>query len=156
MRFKISGLLLLAAAAYLAISAIIGVQQQRNDAITVQVQPLVAIFLIFDADAIIGLTDPRTLAVVCATGFIYVFGSLTWYGAINRLSLAWTTALTIPGVPMLSFLFAIVFLGEHPSGREVCGMLIAVAGVFFLVLGADANRKHRDAELAEAVHPPLA
>ena len=46
MRFKISGLLLLAAAAYFAISAIIGVQQQRNDAITVQVQPLVAIFLI--------------------------------------------------------------------------------------------------------------
>jgi drug/metabolite transporter (DMT)-like permease len=37
---------------------------------------------------------------------------------------------------MLSFMFAIFFLGEHPSAREVRGMLIAVAGVFFLVLGA--------------------
>ncbi len=117
---------------------------------------LVAIFLAFDAGASIALADPRTLAVICVTGgFVYVLGSLTWYGAINRLSLAWTTALTIPGVPMLSFLFAIVLLGEHPSAREVRGMIIAVAGVLFLVLGADAGRKHRDAELAEAVHPPL-
>ena len=117
---------------------------------------LVAIFLVIDAGAAVALADPRTLAVICATGgFIYVLGSLTWYGAINRLSLAWTTSLTIPGVPMLSFLFAIVFLGEHPSTPEVCGVLIAVAGVLFLVLGADAGRKHRDTELAEAVHPPL-
>jgi drug/metabolite transporter (DMT)-like permease len=117
---------------------------------------LVAIFLAIDAGASIALADPRTLAVICVTGgFIYVLGSLTWYGAINRLSLAWTTALTIPGVPMLSFLFAIVFLGEHPSAREVRGMIIAVTGVLFLVLGSDAGRKHRDAELAEAVHPPL-
>jgi len=117
---------------------------------------LVAIFLTTDAGASVGLADPRTLAVICVTGgFIYVLGSLTWYGAINRLSLAWTTALTIPGVPMLSFLFANVFLGEHPTAREVRGMIIAVTGVLFLVLGADAGRKHRDAELAEAVHPPL-
>jgi drug/metabolite transporter (DMT)-like permease len=117
---------------------------------------LVVIFLITDSGAAVGLADPRTLAVICTTGgFVYVLGSLTWYGAINRLSLAWTTALTIPGVPMLSFFFAIVFLGEHPSVREVRGMIIAVAGVLFLVLGADAGRKTRDAELAEAVHPPL-
>jgi len=117
---------------------------------------LVAIFLIRDARAVVGLADPRTLAVIFATGgFVYVFGSLTWYGAINRLSLAWTTALTIPGVPMLSWLFAIVFLGEHPSTREMSGMVVAVAGVLYLVLGAEAGRKHRDAELAEAVHPPL-
>jgi drug/metabolite transporter (DMT)-like permease len=117
---------------------------------------LVAIFLVTDAGAAVALTDPRTIATIFTTGaFIYVLGSLTWYAAINRLSLAWTTALTIPGVPMLSFLFAIVFLGEHPSAREVRGMIIAVAGVLFLVLGADAGRKHGAAELAEAVHPPL-
>ena len=46
MRFKISGILLLAAGAYLAISAIASVQQQRSDALTAQVQPLVAIFLV--------------------------------------------------------------------------------------------------------------
>ena len=84
-----------------------------------------------------------------------MFGSLTWYGAINRLSLAWTTALTIPGVPLLSFLFAIILLGEHPGGRELSGMLVAVAGVLFLVLGADAGRKMSDVAAAEAVHPPL-
>jgi drug/metabolite transporter (DMT)-like permease len=117
---------------------------------------LVAIFLVTDAGAAAALADPRTLAVIGITGgFVYVLGSLTWYGAINRLSLAWTTALTIPGVPILSFLFAIVFLGEHPSAREVRGMIIAVAGILFLVLGADGGRKHGDIELAEAVHPPL-
>lgn len=117
---------------------------------------LVAIFLATDAQAAAALAEPRTLAVIFTTGgFVYVLGSLTWYGAINRLSLAWTTALTIPGVPMLSFVFAIVFLGERPSPREVSGMIIAVGGVLFLMLGADAGRKHRDAALAEAVHPPL-
>jgi drug/metabolite transporter (DMT)-like permease len=52
-------------------------------------------------------------------------------------------------------MFAIIFLGERPSGREVGGMLVAVAGVLFLVLGADAGRKASDLEAAEAVHPPL-
>ena len=118
---------------------------------------LVTIFLVSDSGAVNALADSRTLAVIFVTGaLIYVLGSLTWYGAINRLSLAWTTALTIPGVPMLSFLFAIIFLGEHPSVHEVRGMLIAVAGVLFLVLGADAGRRPNDAEAAEAVHPPLA
>jgi drug/metabolite transporter (DMT)-like permease len=117
---------------------------------------LSAIFLVTDFGAVSALAEPRTLIVIFVTGaLIYVLGSLTWYGAINRLSLAWTTALTIPGVPMLSFIFAIFFLGEHPSAREVRGMLIAVAGVFFLVLGADAGRKSSDVEAAEAVHPPL-
>ncbi len=117
---------------------------------------LVTIFVVSDFGAVNSLADPRTLVVIFTTGaFIYVLGSLTWYGAINRLSLAWTTALTIPGVPMLSFLFAIIFLGEHPSVREVGGMLIAVAGVFFLVLGTDAGRKSSDAEAAEAIHSPL-
>ncbi len=117
---------------------------------------LVAIFLVSDFRAVRMLAEPQTLAVIFVTGgLVYVLGSLTWYGAINRLSLAWTTALTIPGVPMLSFLFAIIFLGEHPSTREVGGMLIAVAGVLFLVLGANAARKHSDREAAEAVHSPL-
>jgi drug/metabolite transporter (DMT)-like permease len=117
---------------------------------------LVAIFLVSDFNAVTGLANPRTLAVIFVTGgFVYVFGSLTWYGAINRLSLAWTTALTIPGVPLLSFLFAIIFLGEHPSGRELGGMLVAVTGVLFLVLGADAGRKTGDMEAAESVRPPL-
>ena len=117
---------------------------------------LTIMFVVLNAPAAAALAQPRTLAVIGVTGgCIYVFGSLTWYGAINRLSLAWTTALTIPGVPMLSFLFAIVFLGEHPSARELGGMMIAVVGVLLLVLGSDAGRTHRDAELAEAVHPPL-
>jgi len=117
---------------------------------------LLAILLVSDRYAIAGLADRRTLAVIFVTGaFVYVLGSLTWYGAINRLSLAWTTALTIPGVPLLSFMFAIVFLGEHPSERELGGMLVAVAGVLFLVLGADATRRTGDVEAAEAVHPPL-
>jgi hypothetical protein len=46
MRFKISGILLLAAAAYLAILAIIGLQQPRNDAPIGEVQALIAIFLV--------------------------------------------------------------------------------------------------------------
>ena len=46
MRFKLTGILLLAAGAYLMISTMISLQQQRNDALTTQVWPLIAIFLV--------------------------------------------------------------------------------------------------------------
>jgi drug/metabolite transporter (DMT)-like permease len=43
---------------------------------------------------------------------VYFLGTLTWYGAISRLSLSWTTAVVVPGVPVLTVVFAAVFLGE--------------------------------------------
>src|SRR5439155_25464998 len=78
--------------------------------------------LICDRAALRGLTDGNVLVAGCATGaFIYFLGSLSWYGVINRLSLSWTTALVIPGVPILSFGFAMIFLGERPAVREIFG-----------------------------------
>ena len=117
---------------------------------------LAAILAIAGRGAIGQLADWRTLAMVGFTGaFVYFLGSLTWYGAISRLSLAWTTAFVIPGVPILSLIFAIIFLGEHPSAREATGVAIAVAGVIALVAGADARRAAVEGERAEAVHQPL-
>ena len=74
---------------------------------------LSALLIVFRRDSIVQLGDPVTLGVILVTGFfIYFLGGLTWYGAINRLSLAWTTALVIPGIPILSILFAVMFLGR--------------------------------------------
>jgi len=115
---------------------------------------LVALLLVTGAHAVAQLSDPHVLVLIAFSGgFVYVFGSLTWYGAIENLSLAWTTAFVIPGVPLLSFLFAIVFLGEQPNTREIVGIIVAVCGVAGLVLGADA-RRHRP-EAAEAIHQPI-
>jgi drug/metabolite transporter (DMT)-like permease len=95
------------------------------------------------------------LLTIAFTGiFVFFLGSLSWYGAISRLSLAWTTAFVIPTVPILSFLFAIAFLGEHPSLREIVGMLVAMGGVISLVSAADARRRGV-AESAEAAHQPI-
>ncbi len=115
------------------------------------------IFLVFDRHSIGELADPRLAAVLAMTGFfVYFLSALTWYGAISRLSLSWTTALVVPGVPMLSILMAVVFLGEHPTARMVIGMLIVISGVLAVVLGADAHRKHAPpSEAAEAIHQPL-
>ncbi len=115
------------------------------------------LFLVFDRHSIGELANPRLAAVLVLTGFfIYFLSALTWYGAISRLSLSWTTALVVPGVPLLSTLMAVAFLGEHPTARMVIGMLIAVGGVLMLVLGADAHRRHAaPAEAAEAIHQPL-
>ena len=102
------------------------------------------------------LVDLGALVVMMATGFfVYFLSALTWYGAISRLSLAWTTALVVPAIPLLSILFAVVFLGERATGREILGVLIAIAGVLVLVLGADAHRQQPAGEAAEAVHQPL-
>jgi drug/metabolite transporter (DMT)-like permease len=117
---------------------------------------LTAMLLLFRRDSLAQLADPTALAVVLVTGFfIYFLSALTWYGAINRLSLAWTTALVVPGIPILSILFAVIFLGERATMREVIGILISVSGVVALVLGADPHRKHPASEAAEAIHEPL-
>ena|SRR5882757_2470833 len=117
---------------------------------------LTAMLLIVRRDSLAQLADPTALGVVLVTGFfIYFLSALTWYGAINRLSLAWTTALVVPGIPILSILFAVIFLGERATAREVIGILISVSGVVALVLGADPHRKHPASEAAEAIHEPL-
>jgi len=101
--------------------------------------------------------EPGPLAVILVTGLVIddLTASFTWYGAISRLSLAWTTALVVPGIPILSILFAVAFLGEIATVRQLIGIAIAVSGVLALVLGADPHRKHPAAETLEAVHQPL-
>ena len=117
---------------------------------------MTAMLLAFRRDSLVQLGDMNSLGVILITGFfIYFISALTWYGAINRLSLAWTTALVVPGIPILSILFAVIFLGERATTREVIGILISVSGVAALVLGADPHRKHPASEAAEAIHEPL-
>ena len=118
----------------------------------------IPIFLMTSARSLSQLRDPTMLLVVCATGFfVYFLSALTWYGAISRLSLSWTTALVVPGIPLLSMLFAMLFLGERPTSREIIGVLIAIGGVLALVIGADPHRKAGGViEAAEAVHQPIA
>src|ERR1700678_382006 len=117
---------------------------------------LTAMLLLFRRDSIVQLADPTTVGVIIVTGFfVYFLSGLTWYGAINRLSLAWTTELVIPRIPILSILFAVIFLGERATTREVVGILISVSGVLALVLGADPHRKQPASEAAEAIHEPL-
>ena len=102
------------------------------------------------------LANPAALGVIVLTGsVVYFLSALAWYGAISRLSLTWTTALVVPGTPLLAIVFAILFLGEHASPREVIGILVAISGVLALVLGADAHRQQPPAEIAEAIHQPL-
>ena len=117
---------------------------------------LTAMLLLFRRDSLVQLTDPASLGVIVVTGFfIYFLSAITWYGAISRLSLAWTTALVIPGIPILSILFAVIFLGERATTREAVGIFISVSGVLALVLGADPHRKQPASEAAEAIHEPL-
>jgi drug/metabolite transporter (DMT)-like permease len=102
---------------------------------------LLAILLGRAHSSIAMLAVPGVLLPVVFTGaFVYFMGSFTWYGAISRLSLAWTTALVIPAVPVISLVFAMIFLGERPSAHEIAGISFAVIGMLALVLGSDARR----------------
>jgi drug/metabolite transporter (DMT)-like permease len=87
------------------------------------------------------LAQPAVLGTLLATGtVVYFLGTLTWYGAISRLSLSWTTALVVPGVPILSIGFAAVMLGERAAMRQFVAIGVAVAGILGLVLGSDPAR----------------
>jgi drug/metabolite transporter (DMT)-like permease len=103
---------------------------------------LSAILLGLKHDRIATMVAPEVVVPVMFTGgFVYFTGSFTWYGAISRLSLAWTTALVIPAIPVASLVFAIIFLGEHPGGHELIGIAVAVIGILALVIGSDARRQ---------------
>jgi drug/metabolite transporter (DMT)-like permease len=102
---------------------------------------LLTILLVLDHSSLSALIAPDILLTVLFTGtFVYFMGSFTWYGAISRLSLAFTTALVIPAVPLAALVFAIIFLGERPSPRELIGVAVALTGILALVLGSDARR----------------
>jgi drug/metabolite transporter (DMT)-like permease len=103
---------------------------------------LVPLFLFFDGRSIAELADPGPAAAIAMCGiFVYFLGAITWYGAINRLSLSWTTAIVVPGVPLLAFLMAVLLFGTHPSPTTLIGAIVAVCGVLLLVFGSDAHRK---------------
>jgi drug/metabolite transporter (DMT)-like permease len=102
---------------------------------------LLVILLGLEHSSLAKLAVPGVLLPVAFTGaFVYFVGSFTWYGAISRLSLAWTTALVIPAVPVVSLVFAMIFLGERPAAHELAGIAAAVIGMLALVLGSDARR----------------
>jgi drug/metabolite transporter (DMT)-like permease len=102
---------------------------------------LLTILLGLDHGPVAALAAPAVLLTIVFTGaFVYFMGSFTWYGAISRLSLAWTTALVIPAIPVASLVFAIIFLGEGPGAHELVGIALAIIGILALVLGSDARR----------------
>jgi drug/metabolite transporter (DMT)-like permease len=95
----------------------------------------------FELGSLALLAAPGVLIPVVLTGaVVYFMGSFTWYGAISRLSLAWTTALVIPAVPVASLVFSMIFLGERPNVHELAGLACVMVGILALVLGSDARR----------------
>ncbi len=103
--------------------------------------------------ALAQLTQLNVIATLLVTGtLVYFIGTLTWYGAISRLSLSWTTAMVVPGAPVLAVVFAALFLGERAGARQLAAIAVAVAGIFGLVLGSDPSR--RGAAQIEAIEVP--
>jgi drug/metabolite transporter (DMT)-like permease len=102
---------------------------------------LATLLLITGGNAARQIALPAVFVPIAFTGaFVFFLGSFTWYGAISRLSLAWTTALVIPAVPIVSLMFAILFLGELPESHEIAGITVAVCGIVILVVGTSAGR----------------
>jgi drug/metabolite transporter (DMT)-like permease len=100
------------------------------------------VLLVADWNAARQLAIPAVFVPIAFTGaFVYFLGSFTWYGAISRLSLAWTTALVIPAVPIVSLIFAAIFLGERPGPHEIAGIAVAMLGIVTLVAGTNAQRE---------------
>lgn len=117
---------------------------------------LTAIAAAQNASGLETLARPEVAFPVIATGVLaYAISALTWYGAINRLSLSFTTAVCVPGVPLLSVLFAIIFLHERATARELAGLGVAVGGIIGLVLGADPSRRKVTGELETPMPPGL-
>jgi drug/metabolite transporter (DMT)-like permease len=118
----------------------LGVTVARN---VYAVVPLIALLMVRSPSATAELAHLNVVITLLATGaIVYFLGTLTWYGAISRLSLSWTTALVVPGSPVLALVFAALFLGERAGPRQIAAIVVAVAGILGLVLGSDPSRPH--------------
>jgi drug/metabolite transporter (DMT)-like permease len=70
------------------------------------------------------------LPVLVLQGLItFYLGTTLWYGAIERLDLARTTAIVVPSIPILSLGASFLLLGEVASAREWAGLVLCVGGV---------------------------
>jgi drug/metabolite transporter (DMT)-like permease len=117
---------------------------------------LTILLMVSNPGALGQLSQLAVLGTLLGTGaIVYFLGTLTWYGAIQRLSLSWTTALVVPGVPVLSILFAALFLGERAAPRQFAAIGLAVSGILVLVLGTDPSRPGAaEIEAIEVPAPP--
>jgi drug/metabolite transporter (DMT)-like permease len=74
------------------------------------------------------------LPVLVLQGLItFYVGTALWYGAIQRLDLARTTAIVVPSIPILSLGASFLLLGEVASPREWAGLVLCVGGVLVFV-----------------------
>jgi len=82
-------------------------------------------------------------------------GTMVWYAAIARLDLARTTAIVVPSIPVLSLAATFVLLGEIPTARQACGILLTAAGVLAFVTAphADAWRERIPSATAPLATP---
>ena len=81
------------------------------------------------------------LPLLAIQGMILSYvGTLLWYQAIARIDLARTTAIVVPSAPLLSLAASFLLLGEVPTGSQLAGLLLTVAGVLVFVTAPDARR----------------
>jgi drug/metabolite transporter (DMT)-like permease len=81
------------------------------------------------------------LPIVALQGAVLSFGgTLAWYAAVKRLDLPRATAIVVPSAPILSLFVSYLVLGEQVSFREVCGFLLAAAGVLTFALNPSVAR----------------
>jgi drug/metabolite transporter (DMT)-like permease len=81
------------------------------------------------------------LPIVALQGAVLSFGgTLAWYAAVKRLDLPRATAIVVPSAPILSLFVSYLVLGEHVSVREICGFLLAAAGVLTFALNPSVTR----------------
>ena len=82
------------------------------------------------------------LPVVALQGAVLSFGgTLAWYAAVKRLDLTRATAIVVPSAPILSLFVSYAVLGEQVSVREVCGFLLAAAGVLVFALNPSVTTR---------------
>ena len=82
------------------------------------------------------------LPIVALQGALLSFGgTLAWYAAVKRLDLPRATAIVVPSAPILSLLVSYLVLGEHVSLRELCGFLLAAAGVLTFALNPSVTAR---------------
>ena len=80
---------------------------------------------------------PRALAQMAIIGVMLAAYQLCYFGAIQRVSVAVATLVTLCAAPVIVALISTLFLGERPTVRLLLAAGLAIAGTLLLIRPAE-------------------
>lgn len=75
------------------------------------------------------------------SGIVFVYGVLALFYAIKESDASQVTPVVVATTPIVTYFLSVMFLAEHPAGRQLLGAVILIVGGLLVSLDLSRRRK---------------